>query len=199
MQTAKRRWIYTGLALPSDVGLVRHSEIPSDLPKVELSSIRLALIGDELAEGLQTALSVLGEESGAFVDARPRRGSTVAAWLDGGWLAEVLEGMPSWVVAAFHWGVVSASRFAVPTGAMRVAQDEADRCGARIVWVAHPGVLPDALREVRENVVGNRHGVLSSQGLHIQVGPDGTDPTALGYAGWAGAVWKQIESGAANG
>lgn len=160
-------------------------------------ALRVALIGDELADGLQPALRVLGEEAGASIDARPRRGSSVATWVDEGWLLDALLGLPAWVVAAFAWGIINSDRYAVPTGAMRVAQGLADGVGSRIIWVAPPGVLPDAVREVQENVVGERHGVLSTRGLQIQLGPDGEQPTVLGYAGWAGAVWRQlgIESG----
>ncbi len=199
MQQSKRAWIYSGLALPKGVGLVRtagavleHREAGSET----LLTLRVALIGDELAEGLQKALRVLGEGSGAAIDARPRRGSTVAAWIEEGWLREALAALPACVVAAFTWGILSERRRAVPTGAMRVAQEAADLAGARIIWVAPPTVLPDAVREVRENVIGERHGVLTSEGLDIQLGPDGARPTVLGYAGWAGAVWRQLESGA---
>ena len=199
MQRAKRSWIYSGLALPKGVGLVRPAAAVLERRPAgseAVLALRVALIGDELAVGLQTALRVLGEEAGAAIDSRARRGSTVAAWIEEGWLGDVLSGLPAWVVAAFTWGIVSTNRFAVPTGAMRVAQDTADRTGARIIWVAPPAVLPDAVREVRENVIGARHGVLTSEGLDIQLGPDGTRPTVLGYAGWAGAVWRQLESGA---
>lgn len=199
MQTAKRRWIYSGLALPKGVGVVRRSLAGLGVPRPDLASgptLRVALIGDELGDGLAMALRLLGEEAGAAVDACPRPGSTVAGWLDEGWFEQVLAGLPQWVVAAFMWGLPGGERMAVPTGAMRVAQDAADRAEARLIWVAPPGSLPDAVREVRENVVGARHGVLSTEGLQIQLGPDGAQPTALGYAAWAGNVWRQLEQGA---
>lgn len=199
MQTAKRRWIYSGLALPKGVGTVRRSPASLGAARPDpgpSTTLRVALIGDELGDGLSMALRLLGEESGASVDACPRHGSTVAAWLDEGWFDQVLVGLPQWIVAAFMWGIPVPTRLAVPTGAMRVAQEAADRIEARLIWVSPPGVLSDALREVRENVIGERHGVLSSEGLQIQLGPDGACPTALGYAAWAGNVWKQLEQGA---
>jgi hypothetical protein len=199
MQTAKRRWIYSGLALPKGVGIVRRSAGVVARPQADFGAVRtlrVALIGDELGDGLSMALRLLGEESGASVNSCPRSGSTVAAWLDEGWFDDVLVGLPQWVIAAFTWGIPSPERLAVPTGAMRVAQEAADRVSARVVWVAPPGVLTDAVREVSENVIGARHGVLSSEGLQIQLGPDGERPTALGYAAWAGNVWKQLEQGA---
>jgi hypothetical protein len=198
MQSQKRAWIYSGLALPKGVGLVRPAAgiLERRRPGPEaLRDLRVALVGDELAEGLERALCVLFQEAGALMEARCRRGSTVAAWVEEGWLADVLAARPAGVLAAFTWGVVGPNRYTVPTGAMRVAQEQADALGARIVWVAPPTVLPDAAREVRENVIGERHGVLTSEGLDIQLGPDGASPTVLGYAGWAGAVWRQFESG----
>jgi hypothetical protein len=199
MQTAKRRWIYSGLAIPKGVGVVRRSGADVSRPRADFGAgptVRVALIGDELADGLSMALRLLGEEAGALIDSCPRPASTVASWLDEGWFDHVLAGTPQWVVAAFTWGIPGSARLAVPTGAMRVAQESADRVAARVVWVAPPGVLADAVREVRENIIGERHGVLSTEGLQIQLGPDGERPTALGYAAWAGNVWKQLEQGA---
>jgi hypothetical protein len=100
------------------------------------------------------------------------------------------------VVAAFTWGVAGGEHVTVPTGAMRVSQAMADAVSVRVLWIAPPGALPDAVREVQQNVVSPRHRLLTNDGLRIHLGPDGTRPTALGYAGWAGAVWKQLEAGA---
>jgi lysophospholipase L1-like esterase len=65
---------------------------------------------------------------------------------------------------------------------------------APVVWIGPPklpktgtnGAIPLILR----NVPSSHY--YPSQGLTIPRGPDKLHPTTVGYAGWAGAIWKWI-------
>lgn len=63
--------------------------------------------------------------------------------------------------------------------------------GSRLVWLrpAHDRELAGEIRRQLDRVgVPSFH----SEVLDLQFGPDGRTPTAAGYAGWAGALWRWL-------
>ena len=57
---------------------------------------------------------------------------------------------------------------------------------AETVWVAP---LSDGTKKPSRP---HRSDVFPSDALTVPRGPDGRSPTAIGYAGWAGAIWRWL-------
>jgi hypothetical protein len=214
--TARSRWLYSGLALADDVGLVTTAEVrapsqppPALLPAHEPAPLvpvskpprvpllaagkRAMLFGDALVGGLVTPLGHLVREAEATLFAQGRHGSQPEQWLLRGWFEDVLAQKADVLLAAFAWPAELST-----TAMHRLEEIATDRM-TRIVWVAPPGATPQRIvsvaRELNELRQGRPywpHRMFRSDGLTIPVGPDGRTPTARGYAGWAGALWAYL-------
>jgi hypothetical protein len=213
--TARHRWIYAGLALADGVGLVSAPERsappsqpppppaqPTELPTpaqtrrpLLLPGQQAALFGDALAAGLVVALTHLTNEARVPLYAQARRDNTVEDWVVRGWFADVLRDRPQVILGAFRWAAT------VPAAAMHRIEELATERAARMVWLAPPGAteaqivgVARALNELRAGRPYWPHRLFRSDGLTIPVGPDGATPSAMGFAGWAGALWAYLSS-----
>ena len=182
VERTKKAWLYGGLALAEGVGLVSTPEA-SEHPPFQLGG-SVVLFGDELALGLGTPFRELCEMDWLGLEVSGRRGSKPSEWLDRGW-AKKLGGRPAptLFLGAFQWPS------SAPDAAMRAIEHVVEASGP-VLWLAPPWAA-EASRamELRQRPP---HGVFCADALDIPLGPDGRQPTAMGYAGWAGALWKWL-------
>lgn len=188
MDSSKRAWAYEGLALADGMGLVSYlAEVMAARPTTGLADWRLVLFGDELAMGLSTPLAQLAIDHVDFAWLG-RRGSGPADW-HGEWVALFLAAVPAPAVylAAFRWPPVP------PLGAMAAVEQQVEAVGAHMVWLAPPAAR---LGTGSDNLARRGVHVLDSADFDVQLGPPGPDgrqdPTTVGYAAWAGAVWSWL-------
>jgi hypothetical protein len=189
VDSGKRAWAYEGLALADGMGLVSClAEVMAARPTQGLGDWRLVLFGDELAMGLSTPLAQLAIDHVDFVWLG-RKGTSPADWC-GEWVAMFLAAVPAPAVylAAFRW-----PQAAPPLGVMAAIEQQVGAAGARLVWLAPPAAQLGAGSD--KLVLPGVH-VLDSADFDVQLGPPGPngrqDPTTVGYAAWAGAVWAWL-------
>lgn len=208
MEAGKRVWLWGGVVLAGGVGLVtllsREDEpakvprppLPTDRPATRRRRIppgtRMLAVGDSLAQGLALPFATLGKAGGVVVRTAGVQGSTVRAWALGAGLAREL--------AAFHPDVVllvlgTNDLKAVDPALAAEARglvEQARTVAPEVVWVAPPTMpFPDG-PGVRAAIAKAGADVFPSEALSIPRGPDGVHPTAVGYAGWAGALWRWL-------
>lgn len=166
MRAAKRQWIYTGLAVPRGVALVRRT--PARPEQARRGTI--VLVGDETAHALATPLSDLAKDAGTPFVARYAPRSTALDWSTDAVLESQLQRLrPSHVLYAMD---------GQDARAVVLLATKAQRVGARPQWLATPGrpVAPfvDTMRPPFGVVQPGR-------------------PMTVGiYAAWAGAIWRHL-------
>jgi hypothetical protein len=196
MHPRKRSWIWGGLGLASSSGLVVASEPKKPATGGKgclVRGARMLVVGDATAKGLGPALRQLAQEEGVLLVAGGRPGSTIADWAKEPWLAEHLGAFPA-TIAVVSLGLADLSTerdispdLAAIARTLRTARPP----GVPSVWVLPP--KPRAETEVLRAVLG-RFGAacFPSDALVLPRGQDGVLPTAIGYAGWAGAIWRWL-------
>jgi hypothetical protein len=214
--SARSRWLYSGLAMADDVGLVSATDtrLPSQPPPALLpahepaplvpvapptrrpllaTGQRAMLFGDAFVGGLATPLGHLLKEVEADLRAHGRHGSQPEQWLLRGWYESILEHKPHVLLGAFAWSAELSA------AAMHRLEEIATERAVRVVWVAPPGTtaarvvaVARELTDLRQGHLCWPHRIFRSDGLTIPLGPDGRTPTARGYAGWAGALWTYL-------
>lgn len=193
---ADRRWLFGGLALAAGVGLARL--IIHGRPRIHDGS-RVLLVGDSHAQGLNTPLKGLATERGVPYVSLPKVGSRIDYWAKSAALDEVLAAFdPTLVLVslgtndAYMGGDVTARQ--APAMEALLAKLH----GRDVVWIGPPS-LPEVHSGMRldlrflEFLAANTPNFLDTAGLLISMGPDGIHPTVLGYAGWAGAIWNELD------
>lgn len=63
--------------------------------------------------------------------------------------------------------------------------------GAEVVWIGPPA-LPFPRHGVSDMIREEAPFYFASETLDIPRSPDGLHPNAVGYAGWAGAIWRWL-------
>lgn len=127
MRTQKRLWIYSGLAVPAGVGLVR---LPP-LPRVT-ESRRVLLVGGRAAESLLLPMASLAEASVASLHVDIDRGATTRDWAKGGKLTSHL--------TVFQPDVVFLALDPSDMLARRCIRARVRAARAREFWLVPPGI-----------------------------------------------------------
>lgn len=185
MHSAKRAWIYQGLALADGVGLVAQRGAAAPSPVLE-PGWGLTLFGDAIAEGLLQPLMQLASPAVRFTSycverARPED------WLLRRWVDDLVRNAPprTLFAGAFEW--VNP----LPVEALLAIERRVEGAGGIVAWLAPPQAADDAVYAIEYAKLFRPHHVFRSDGLEIQLGADGV-PTAVGYAGWAGSFWAWL-------
>lgn len=200
MDPRKRAWIWSGLVLAAGVGLVSAASSREPAPgatpqkptaprrRRTAAGARFALLGDSFAQGLALPLGQLA------------RDAQVALVVDGRQGARITDFASSAPSLSAPLDVVLVS---LGTNDMKMQKpdDEAPlldqllaslrRAGKEVIWIAPPA-LPFPDRGVRRMIAKTAVPSFASDTLVIPRGPDGIHPTAFGYAGWAGAIWRWL-------
>lgn len=198
VNSKKRLWIWTGLVLVAGVGLAVSASAAPPPKSVLAPGTRLLLIGDSLAVGLATPLGQIAQESGVTLKTDARSGTRIDQWANQPWLASV--------VASFRPTVILVS---LGTNDMKLADPATTQkpflirlaallrgTGARVVWIAPP-TMPFPDKGVQALIRTSGFPVFGSEALTIPRTSDGIHPTAAGYAGFAGSVWRWTDKPAA--
>jgi lysophospholipase L1-like esterase len=186
-----RRWLLGGLLIVGGVGLVAAA---TRRPKVSEKS-RVLVIGDSMAVGLIPHIRELADETGveAF-DGNGIVGTRIDQWAVDPWLDQELESFaPTLILVSLGtndeaMGPGAADRQAGPLEELLAKLHDT---GADIVWIGPPS-LPFPRQGVADMI---RHDVpyyFASENLDIPRGPDNLHPNAVGYAGWAGELWRWL-------
>jgi hypothetical protein len=181
MDDARRAWIYSGLALAEDVGLVVRTTGARKKPLVR----ELAVFGDELARGLGVPLRQLVGSRAAF-GCYGRSESRLSDWVEKGWAVELASAIkrPTLLLGAFQWDQ-GIDVHALGVIEMLLGPDH------EVAWLVPPSVPLDVVSTVA-GLVTDSGRIFRSDELDLPIGPDGRHPTTVGYAGWAGAIWAWI-------
>jgi hypothetical protein len=180
MEPSKRAWIWGGLNLAPGVGLV--AAVPKASPGLPprrriAPDRRVLVLGGTLASGLASPLQQLAREARVVLK---------------------VHAVPGAPAAATHATVVAEGKTLVlvvlepedvgPDASQPLAQlvKKLRQLGVEAVWVAP--LSDGSKRPARPQ----RSDVFPSDALQIPKGPDGRSPTAIGYAGWAGAIWRWL-------
>ncbi len=200
MNNEKRSWLYAGIAVAAGVGLVTMTTSEVGALGADddgcrrlrcLKDKRVLLLGDAMGDGLALPLKKLAEGSKTDLVSACRSGVNVADWpalLDKeGLLAKV---KPTLVLVAIGPADLRKKDTSIDADAMARLTKKLRDAGAVVIWVGPPKMPVEDWR-IRESIraIG---GMYPSEALTIARGPDGLRPTAAGFAGWAGALWRWI-------
>lgn len=199
MHPRKRSWIWGGLGLASPHGLVVSEQKTAAGGAARrgknclVRGARMLVVGDATAKGLGPALRQLAQEEGVLLREGGRPGTTIADWAKEPWLADHLAAYPA-TIAVVSLGLrdLGAERDVSPDLAqiartLRTARPP----GVPSIWVLPP--KPEDETAILRAALG-RFGAecFPSGALVLPRGQDGVLPTAIGYAGWAGAIWRWL-------
>lgn len=191
VDSKKRLWIWTGLVMVAGVGLAVSASASQPPPQRVLGpGARLLIIGDSLAQGLATPLRQIAQESRVEFSVDARSGTRIDQWANQAWLANA--------IATFRPTVILVS---LGTNDMKLKDPSVQKpyliklatmlrgSGARVVWIAPPTMpFPDHGVQALVRSVG--FPTFGSDALTIPRTSDGIHPTPVGYAGFAGSVWR---------
>lgn len=191
---ASKAWIYAGLGLAagvSAVGLVR----VLTAPRIRPGRSRLFVVGDSMAVGLTPHLKALSQESKVAIESLAKQGTRIDQWAHSKVLQDKLtKFQPTLILVVLgtndeYLGQGAAERQAPY---LKDLLKNLERTGADVVWVGPPALSRSSgiAELVRSQVPDSRY--FPSETLQIPRGPDQLHPTARGYAGWAGAIWRWL-------
>ncbi len=192
VQAQKRTWIYAGMAHPVGVALARPTR-PHRLPR----GSRLLLAGDLFARGLAPPIRRLCADRKVrfkLVEASPKK---VDAPFLGGELARQAERIvaevkgfsPTVTLVSLPWPELMTSD-KLDFVAAKLGR-EVRSTGSSVAWIRPPTGLTGGtvLKSVLDR---SRVPSFHSEALQLPLGPDQRTPTVVGYAGWAGAIWRWL-------
>lgn len=186
-----RRFLLGGLLIASGVGLVI-SEAASAARRPRLRpGDRVLLIGDSLAAGLHPHMKQLAREEGVEYQGSGRDGTRIDEWARDPWLRQTMATFEPTVV------LVSLGTNDVALGPERQADDLDELLttltaeGATVVWIGPPE-LPFEADAMLSLLRREAPYYFESEDYDIPRAPDGLHPTAAGYAGWAGSIWRWL-------
>lgn len=198
MDGRKRTWIWGGLGLATDAVLVTPRRAASagiaGLSAARPARARIGrgsrvlLVGDETAAGLYLPLRQMAQDHDAVLRGRAEPGTSIEDWASQALLASELRVFSPTVVLVclgLHRGRPAARNGAT---ASAPATPVPLSCHVPLVWVAPP--VEDA--ELRAVLSELPIEVFPSYELVLPRGAAGIYPTAIGYAGWAGALWRWL-------
>jgi hypothetical protein len=180
VQAQKRSWLYSGIAHPPSIVLAQTRK-RKRLP----AGSRLLLAGDEHAWGLAPFLGLLARDADVSFSTCLHQGTGEH------WVREKL--LSSAVAPGFDMVLVSLDvNTERPSERAALAQlvSSGRPAGVTLVWLRQPS-LSDNVAELRSALDALKVPSFHSEALALPRGPDG-QPSARGYAGWAGALWQWI-------
>ena len=154
----------------------------------------MLLFGDSLAVGLNQHMPELANEAGVDYTGHGIVGSTITHWATDPWVDETLASFqPTLTLVSLGTNdeKTAPGAAAREQPAFEELLDKLLAAGTEVVWIGPPS-LPFPRQGVSDMI---RQGVpyyFRSEELDIPRGPDGLHPTASGYAGWAGAIWRWL-------
>jgi len=164
-------------------------------PKVKKGS-RVFLVGDSLAEGLSRPLSAFARDSGVAFETMARSGTRIDQWANNEDLFRKLRAFrPTHILVSLgtndEYLKLDAGKRQAPY--LETLLERLRRI-APVVWIGPPklpkaasnGAIPLILREVPSSHY------FPSQELMIPQGGDKLHPTVVGYALWAGHIWRRL-------
>jgi lysophospholipase L1-like esterase len=165
-------------------------------PKITPGS-RVLLVGDSLAVGMTPHFAELAKEQRLPLESLALTGSRIDQWAGSQKLAERLATFrPTLVVVSLGTNDEYMQGDAVGRQRPYLAElvGKVHASGAELAWVGPP-TLPKPKSNgiaslIQEHVP--REAYFHSETLGIPRGPDKLHPTAVGYAGWAGAIWRWL-------
>lgn len=193
---ASKAWIYAGLGIAAAgvgaVGLVRALSGPRVRP-----GDRMFLVGDSFAVGLAPHLAVLAREGRAEFEHVAKEGTRIDQWANSQVMKDKLKQFrPTLVVVSLgtndeYLGEGGAARQAPY---LDVLLRNLQGLAPEVAWIGPPK-LPKpksngVLALLRSKIPESHY--FPSQNLQVPRGPDALHPTARGYAGWAGAIWRWL-------
>lgn len=178
---SKRDWIYGGISHPRGVILARKTPVRRLVP-----GSTLAVVGDEHVAGLAPVLRQLASSSGVglVIDIEP--GTCFERWYSPGRLSKVLAARPAIVLVSL--GICSATGPLMPL--LRSLAAEVYQAGAGLAWIRPPENVA-ATKSLRVLLRAARIPSFHSETLEVARSV-GDKPSARGYAGWSGALWRWI-------
>lgn len=178
---AKRDWIYAGLAHPSNVILANRPR-GSRLPP----GTKIVVAGDENAAGLGPFLGRLAVDSKLSLRFEWERGALAEHWLSAATAERVKKSKPSIVVATFP------TKEGDPSLLSKRLLDFKRWLGSpMLVWVL-PLARTNSSEALALALPVADIPAFHSDLLEVHRSPTGS-PSARGYAGWAGAIWKWLK------
>ena len=186
---SRNLWMYAGLGLAAGVGLVVVST-PAKAQNIFLHpGTRILLFGDSLAQGLAPPLSKLAQEAGYPFQADGRTGTRIQDWATQAWLVQDLKAQPTLVLVSLGTNDMRMPDPSVEKPALLALVQKLK--SFQVVLIAPP-TMPFPDKGVRKMLTDTGLPLFHSETLQIPRASDGIHPTALGYAGWAGVLWKRL-------
>jgi lysophospholipase L1-like esterase len=201
MRVDKKSWLYAGLIAAAGLGFMRLMAGP----RIKRGQ-RVLLIGDSLAVGMAPHFAALSKEAGVEFKALATVGTRIDQWASSKALQALLENFqPELVLISLGTNDEYMTGDAAKRQAPYLKQliEVISRYPRKadyglgpewIVWIGPP-ILPKSAG-ISQMIQASAGSPLSpsyyyfhSEQLQIPRGPDKIHPTALGYAGWAGAIW----------
>lgn len=193
-------WIAAGLAAAGALLLVQKTSAAKtqrSLPRLTASS-RVLLIGDSLAVGLKSPLSVLASADGLAFRGAGIGGTHIGSWT-GGHLSNALAFNPTLVLVSLGTNdayMMVDDVWARQEPKLRMLLEKIRAQGAEIVWIGPPS-LPDPYgrKSVDQNFLvqlrAHAPNYMDSTGLDLPRA-DRLHPTGAGYQQWASEIWNAI-------
>ena len=189
-----RRWLLGGLLAAGGIGLVATTAFGH--PRLNADT-RLLLIGDSFAAGLGPHLQSLSREEGVDYLGRGVVGSSIVQWSPSGphngWLKNTLKTYaPTIVLISLgtndeYGGCTDGRRKWIESLVVQI-----EEAGAHAVWIGMPKLPRDETCGIRTTAKDAAPAYFDTETLDIPRGPDRLHPTAAGYAGWSGAIWRWL-------
>lgn len=187
-----RRWLLGGLLTVGGVGLVASAFASPRLQE----DTRLLLIGDSFAAGLGPHIKSLAREEGIDYLGKGIVGSRIDQWATGthqAWLTQTLRSYsPTLVLVSLgtndEYGGCTDGR----ERWIRALVGELEESGAQVAWIGMPTLPREETCHIRQSAASAAEHYFQSDHLKIPRGPDQLHPTAAGYAGWAGSIWRWL-------
>ena len=210
--TPTKAWIYAGLVLAGGVGAACIVSVVHK-PLIKAGD-RLLLVGDSLSVGLAVPLRALAKEARYEFAHLGKVGSVTNLWAgegqEGGQFSALLRSYrPTVVLVSLGTNDEWIPKYNPGANVLRQQQPQLDRLVAKIraagavpLWIGPPlhNYPPAAdFRAYIRKLVGNDHYFHSERYSIPRNPPPDTvpHPTVKGYAAWAGAVWRWLETGRA--
>lgn len=185
--------VYLGLGAAATIGVL--SALSSKSPRLT-RKMHLGLIGDSLAVGLSTPLTVLSKCLGNQFSYATQGGTRIDQWAKDPRLDQLLLSKPDLVLVSlgtndeYTWKGDLAAKDSLPLGTLL---SKIRSAGAEVAWIGPPS-LPISTKNVEGLIRPRVDYYFDSTQVQFPRTPDGIHATAKGYAVWAGALWNWMSA-----
>lgn len=179
----KRDWIYGGISHPAGVVVARSGRRTIRLRP----NSKLLVLGDEHALGLAPSLHHLSRAVGVSlaVDAEP--GAHIERWLTPERIAKVKASQPTVVLVSLGMRGPAATLMPILSGMSGALRG----VGSTVLWLRPPDAASPATKALRVLLRAACIPSFHSECTDVHLSVTGR-PSARGYAGWSGAIWRWI-------